>query len=235
MRISCVRGVPLLITAILTGCGSSGDQAGQAPPVATQIAKNGGDGQTATVGAAVATPPSVIVKDANGNGVAGFSVTFEVTSGGGSIAPTTPVTSSASGIAGVTTWTLGPTSGSNSLTATAPGLAGSPIAFSATGEPLSAIVTIKVGNGGQLVFVPSQVTVAVGGTVTWEWDSGAIQHNVSTSSGSPTVPGTPTATTATPNTFGPVTFATAGTYRFYCSVHAGPGDTSGMVGTLTVR
>ena len=34
-------------------------------------------------------------------------------------------------------------------------------------------------------------------------------------------------TSATPNTFGPVTFITAWAYRFYCSVHAGPTDTSG--------
>lgn len=231
MRITCVEAV-LLLVATLSDCGGTGVQG---PPTATQVAKNGGDGQTASVGTAVAMPPSVIIKDANGNAVAGFAVTFAVTAGGGAVAPSSGVASDASGIASLTKWVLGSTTGNNSVTATAPGLVGSPVIFNATAQPLSANVTVKVGNGAQLVFVPSQVTIPVGGTVTWEWNSGGIGHNVTTSSGSPAVPGTPTATSATPHTFGPVTFATAGTYRFYCSVHAGPTDTSGMVGTIVVQ
>jgi plastocyanin len=231
MRIINV-GVLALLTTTLVDCGGT---AVQGPPVATQIAMNSGDGQTATVGTSVATPPSVIVKDANGSPVAGVSVAFSVTAGGGTISPTSAGTSDASGIAGVTMWALGPTPGSNSLTATAPGLAGSPVTFNATAQPISANVTIKVGNGAGLVFVPSQVTIPVGGTVTWQWNSGGISHNVSTSSGSPTVPGTPSATAATPNTFGPVTFALAGTYHFYCSVHSSATATSGMVGTIIVQ
>jgi plastocyanin len=121
------------------------------------------------------------------------------------------------------------------MTATASGLVGSPVTFHATAQALSANATIKVGNGAQLVFVPSQVTIPVGGTVTWQWNSGGVAHNVTTSSGSPAIPGTPTATVATPNSFGPVTFATAGTYRFYCSVHATPTATTGMVGTIVVQ
>lgn len=231
MRIICV-GAILLLVATLSDCGGT---AVQGPPTATQVAKNGGDGQSAPVGTAVTTPPSVIVKDANGNAVAGFAVTFAVTAGGGTLAPTSAVTSDVGGIASLSKWVLGPTTGNNSVTATAPGLVGSPVIFSATAQPLATNVTIKVGNGTQLVFVPSQVTIPVGGTVTWQWNSGGISHNVTTSTGSPTVPGTPTATSATPNTFGPVTFTTAGTYRFYCSVHAGPTDTSGMVGTIVVQ
>jgi len=43
---------------------------------ATQIALNAGNAQSATVGTAVATPPSVIVRDAQNNPVSGVSVTF---------------------------------------------------------------------------------------------------------------------------------------------------------------
>jgi plastocyanin len=231
MRIMSVGAVAIL-AATLVGCGGT---AVQGPPAATRITAISGDGQTAVVGTSVPTQPSVIVTDANGIGVAGVSVAFAVSTGGGTISPTSPVTTDAGGIAGVSKWALGPTPGSNSLTATAPGLAGSPVTFNATAQPLSANVTINVGNGAQLVFVPSQVTIPVGGTVTWQWDSGGISHNVSTSSGSPTIPGTPTATAGTPNTFGPVTFATAGTYHFYCSVHATATATSGMVGTIIVQ
>src|SRR5207249_8488951 len=68
---------------------------------ASSIAVNAGNNQSATAGTTVATPPSVIVHDANGNPVAGVSVTFAVASGGGTVSPTTPVTTGANGIAAV--------------------------------------------------------------------------------------------------------------------------------------
>ena len=105
---------------------------GTAAP-ATSIAVNGGDTQTATAGSAVATPPSVIVKDANGNPVGGVTVTFAVASGGGSATGLVAVTD-ASGIATVGSWTLGATPGPNTLTATSGSLSGSPVTFTATGQ-----------------------------------------------------------------------------------------------------
>ena len=103
------------------------------PGTATQIALNAGNNQSATAGSAVATVPSVIVKDANGNPVAGVSVTFAVATGGGTVAPTTAVTTGSDGIAAVTSWTLGTTAGSNTLTATSGSLTGSPVTLTATG------------------------------------------------------------------------------------------------------
>src|SRR5439155_403745 len=76
---------------------------------ATQIAINAGNDESATAGTAVPVAPSVIVRDAHGNPVEGVSVTFAVASGGGTVSPTTPVMTNASGIAAVTSWTLGPT------------------------------------------------------------------------------------------------------------------------------
>lgn len=87
------------------------------------------DNQSATAGTAVTTPPSVIVLDANDNPVAGADVTFAVASGGGAVDPTTPVATDANGIATVNSWTLGITTGSNTLTAT---ITGSDPAVSAT-------------------------------------------------------------------------------------------------------
>src|SRR5947209_10312717 len=100
---------------------------------ATQVAVNAGNTQTATVGTAVLIPPSVIVKDASGNPVAGVAVTFAVATGGGTVSPTTAVLTNVSGIAAVTSWTLGTAAGPHTLTATATGLTGSPVTFTATG------------------------------------------------------------------------------------------------------
>ena len=99
--------------------------------VAKTIAINAGNGQSATVGTAVATAPSVLVKDQYGNVVSGASVTFAVASGGGTVSPITSLTTNSSGIATVTSWTLGSTVGSNTLTATSTGSTGSPLTFTA--------------------------------------------------------------------------------------------------------
>jgi adhesin/invasin len=90
------------------------------------------DDQTATVGTAVATPPSVLVTDTYGNPVQGVTVAFTVASGGGSLTGAAPTTN-ASGVATVGSWTLGDTPGDNSLTASVSGLSGSPVTFTATG------------------------------------------------------------------------------------------------------
>ncbi len=81
------------------------------------IAKQAGDGQTATVATAVAIAPSVRVTDGTGNPVPGVPVTFTVASGGGGVTGS-PATTNASGIATVGAWQLGSIAGANSLTAT---------------------------------------------------------------------------------------------------------------------
>src|SRR2546425_161570 len=118
-----LTGSPVTFTA--TGTGGT----------ATQIALNAGNNQSATAGTAVPVDPSVIVHDANGNPVSGVAVTFAVASGGGTVVPTTAVTTGSNGIATVTSWTLAPTAGPNTLTATSSGLTGSPVMFKATGTP----------------------------------------------------------------------------------------------------
>src|SRR5438094_80719 len=87
-----------------------------------------GNGQSAVVGAQLA--PLIVKVTTGGNPVAGIAVTFAVTSGGGSVTGAS-ASSGSNGIATVGSWTLGPTAGINTLTATSPGL-GSPLTFTAT-------------------------------------------------------------------------------------------------------
>lgn len=98
---------------------------------AAALSLNGGDGQGYFPSTAVPTAPSVKVADLDGNGVAGVSVTFAVTGGGGSVTGS-PATSNASGVATVGSWTLGSAEGPNTMTASAAGLTGSPVTFTAT-------------------------------------------------------------------------------------------------------
>lgn len=99
----------------------------------TAIAIHAGDNQTAAKATEVFTKPAVKVSDVDGNGVPDILVTFEVTSGGGSLGGATAVTTG-SGIATVGSWTLGPAAGVNTLSASASiALAGNPLTFTATG------------------------------------------------------------------------------------------------------
>lgn len=118
---------------VLVGIGllqsSCGDSSGPGK-VATTIVAVSPTTLTAAPGAAVAEPPSVVVKDQNSQPLAGVHVIFAVTSGGGSVTGA-DVTTDVNGVATVGSWTLGATEGSNTLTATAANLP--PVLFTANG------------------------------------------------------------------------------------------------------
>jgi len=96
------------------------------PPVGA--VPQSGDAQAGPAGSGLAEPLVVQVTDAYGNGVAGVTVQWEVTAGGGSVDPATSVTD-ATGLAS-TRLTLGPTAGPNAVVARPRGLA--PVVFTAT-------------------------------------------------------------------------------------------------------
>lgn len=75
-----------------------------------------GDGQTALVNTAVTIPPAVKVVDVDGDPVNGATVHFERVLGGGAVVPAVDTTG-ADGIAVVTSWTMGPAAGLNTLDA----------------------------------------------------------------------------------------------------------------------
>ena len=111
------------------------------PP--TRVVITAGNGAIATVGTATQVPPAVVVRDAGDNVVPGVGVAFTVTGGGGSVAPSTPVTTDAAGRAAATRWILGTAVGPNALTATA----GSATAvFGATGTLPTLLATVPLGD-----------------------------------------------------------------------------------------
>ncbi|HEX5576265.1 MAG TPA: hypothetical protein VFX42_10355 [Gemmatimonadales bacterium] len=132
MRLLDTAWVIVCLLALLSlGCGGS-DQSGVGPDDrATTLGMVQGNNQVAAPGSSVATRPSVQVTDAFADPVSDVEVIFAVASGGGSISGETQRTNP-SGIATVGSWTLGSTAGINTLTATAAGLSGSPVTFTAT-------------------------------------------------------------------------------------------------------
>jgi hypothetical protein len=128
---------PASVTFTVTG-------AAGAPTTAIVFA---GINQTGTAGGPVATAPAVRITDANGNPVSGFTVVFVPATGSGSVTGGSAVTNAA-GVAAVSSWVLGTTTGPQSLTATAGTLAGSPITFGATAvAPVPAKIVLNGGDG----------------------------------------------------------------------------------------
>jgi GDSL-like lipase/acylhydrolase family protein/Big-like domain-containing protein len=122
------------------------------PGAASQILIVAGDGQIADTSAAVTVVPSVKVTDALGFSVAAASVTFAVTSGGGSVSPASVLTD-ANGIASVSQWKLGPQKGTNTLTASID--ASHFVTFTATGsQPPAPVASVAI--------VPATPTIAAG-------------------------------------------------------------------------
>ena len=130
-----------------------------------QIFKIAGDGQSATVNTSVGTAPRVQVTDRAGNPIQSASVTFAVALGGGSTLPASPATlgTDAGGFAQLTSWTVGTTAGSNTISATSSGTPGA--TFGATGTPdaPSASQSSVVDNAASITACSVSCTV-VGGT-----------------------------------------------------------------------
>jgi plastocyanin len=93
---------------------------------------------------------------------------------------------------------------------------------SCAGSGASATITAT----GSFTFSPSTATIAAGQKVCWVNNSG-ISHNVTSDDGGFTGGSLANATTVV------VTFPTAGSYPFHCSLH--PPPTYNMTGTITVQ
>lgn len=133
---------------------------------AASVVVQAGDNQTTGAGTTVPVAPAVLVRDQFNNPVVGAAVSFAVGAGGGSVTGGNQATSS-SGIATVTSWTLG-SAGTNTLvaTVTGTGITGNPVTFTATATPAGAPASVVVSAGdnqtglvGFAVNVPPAVLV----------------------------------------------------------------------------
>src|ERR1035437_4760705 len=159
-----VRGTARIVAQLLTG---PIDQVTlNVLPRATTIALQSGSGQSGIVGSTLANPLVALVTASDGVGVGGVTVTFAVTSGGGSVGSATAVTTYA-GLA-QSTWQLGNTVGTQDVTASAGTLAGSPVTYTATARslaPTKLTVTAQPANataGATLATVTIVAQTAVG-------------------------------------------------------------------------
>ena len=127
------------------------------PAPASLFTKYAGDQQVTQAGTAVDIAPAVRITDIFGNPISGVSVSFTVTSGGGSILPTTVIPTNIDGVASLTSWILGTTAGQNTLTASTADILIAPTTFTALGSQDK----IEIFNSSTTWTVPPGVTSIV--------------------------------------------------------------------------
>ncbi len=113
--------------------------------------------QTAPVGTLVSSAPSVVVRDASGNPAANVAVLFAVTSGGGQLTGATQTTNS-QGVATVSSWRVGSTPGTNTVSATVTGIA--PVVFTAAATAGAPTQLQKTAGDNQTAAVNRPVPIA---------------------------------------------------------------------------
>lgn len=133
MRMKLGIGMTLLLALAAGACNKSDPTD---PSVPASLVTLDGAPQTGGTGDVAVAPLRVMVKNLAGDGVGGVIINWAVTEGGGSVAAATSTTSSG-GIAAMT-FTYGD-AGRQVITATIPGLAGSPQTF---------VLTSTGGGGG---------------------------------------------------------------------------------------
>ena len=139
---------PNALTATVAGTGIAGNPAtftaiGVVAGSLPGVNKIAGDAQTGLVGYPVNVPPTVQLRDSSGSPVAGKSISFTVTEGGGGISGANAVTD-AFGVARVGSWSLTP--GANALTATVldtAAIRGNPATFTATGASAAYHIEVR--------------------------------------------------------------------------------------------
>lgn len=171
---------------------SIGVTVSQAPVAPVKVA---GDGQSATVGAALATPLKVKVQDRLGNAMTGRTVLFTPGAGSGTVSATS--TTSASDGTATVTWTVGTVPGAQTLTANTSGVTDA-ATFTATanvGAP--AAVAVSAGNS-QTAIAGAAVSTALAVRVADAFNNPVPGVSVSfgATAGSGSITGSPATTSA---------------------------------------
>ena len=215
------RVLATLASVILVACGDDGGTGPQG--LILSRAATSGDGQTGAPGTVLS--PFRVQLTNDGVPVEGTIINWSVTGGGGTLDVPTGVTD-ASGLASATL-TLGLSAGQTMVTASATGANGSPVLFTGTAVIPGLFEQVDVVDN---MFTPTSVTIQPGGTVLFVWAAGADDHDIV-----PVAPATkPSQPTVRDGPFShEETFNTAGTYRYFCSVHGSAG--SGMRGEVVVQ
>lgn len=116
MRVSIWR-FPVSLAVVVAAAACDKSTAPAVPGKPARIDVTTGDGQSALAGTPLAQQLTLTVRDGKGLAVPNVNLTLAVSAGGGSVTPTTGVTSATGQVSGIS-WTLGVKGGDQTLTAT---------------------------------------------------------------------------------------------------------------------
>ncbi len=168
----------LLALLALSSC-----DGGSKPEAPAALAIHSGDAQTANTGTAATGPLQVRVTGRSGDGVAGVTVAFEVTEGGGSV-ETAAAATGGDGVASAGRWTMG-IPGSQRVRASVDGL--DPVVFRATSLDVPEAMAVHAGDGQEAATgtpVADPVQVRVTGTTGDGLEGVAVAFEVAGGGGS---------------------------------------------------
>jgi len=178
MRLPIVRLLVLVLLSLgLAACGGGGGGGHDQSSVPAAITIVSGNGQSGSVGAELPAALTVRVTDSAAQPVAGTTVTWAVTAGGGTVTPATGATDNTGTTS--TRWKLGASAGANRVTATVAG--GLSATFDATAMAFPVVLTsiavtglpgapMMPGNSAQLSAIATysdQSTKVVTTEVAW--------------------------------------------------------------------
>ncbi|MCX5762290.1 MAG: Ig-like domain-containing protein, partial [Gemmatimonadetes bacterium] len=188
------RGTARVYAQLLTGLIDSATVSVILPAARLELVS--GSAQTAPASTTLPQPVIARVLASDGVAVSGVTVTFAVTSGGGSVTPATAVSAADGSVSA--SWKLGSTVGAQALSVSAAGLTGSPLAVSATAlavtptkltvtaQPTGAKTGTSLGTATVAAQTADGVTVSV--------FTGDVSVSLGTNPGGATLSGTTTVT-----------------------------------------
>jgi len=209
MRVSCV--LPIVASCLVACGGGGGDNGGTNPPPSDVVSSVSTSRTSASVKPAESVTITATPRNANGGAVSGKTVAWTVTQTG-TIVNITPNGSSVQ--------ITGAAVGTAQVTATVDGKAASVAITVVQSFPSTGAVTVSNNT-----FTPADLDINAGGSVTWTWAQGSVDHNVNFTTGPVTVTAISTRSTGSDSR----TFNTAGLYSYVCTIH------QGMQGTVTVH
>ena len=196
----------------LIACGGGGGDNGSTNPPPLTVATVTINKPSALIKPSESVTLTATAKSSSGVTINGHTVTWN--NGNSTVASMTTNGASAT--------ITGTTLGTSQISATVDQVTSSNTLVTVTNSfPNSA--SVSVGAGGGNVFDPSQVDIALGGTVTFSW--GGVLHNVTWDNAPPAVGNSGDKSTGT---FA-ATISQAGTYNYHCTIHVG------MNGSITVH
>ena len=208
MRVSTALPV---VAAFLVACGGGGgDNGGTNPPPSDVVSSVSTSRTSASVKPAESVSITATPRNSSGAALSGKTVAWSVTQSG-TIVNITP--------SGSSVQITGAAVGTAQVTATVDGKSASVAITVVQSFPSTGTVTVSNNT-----FTPADLDINSGGSVTWTWAQGAVDHNVNF-----TGPASVTAIGVRSTGSEARTFNTAGLYSYVCTIH------QGMNGTVAVH